>query len=151
MVILINSIWKKKIIKKWRVLPQFCIIISIIFNVVLNWCATCWIVFHFESSPCLTPIRFKLNQDLIAWWDMAGRNWIATILSNHGWCTWTTIINGHGIIAEKIGCFFPLIWQLQMIVTYLQLACDSTSKDRKLVSIVCPICTWISQVMSRWL
>ena len=49
-------------------------------------CFTYWIVFHLESSFCVRPIRLKLNQDLIAWRDMAGRNWITTILSHHGWC-----------------------------------------------------------------
>ena len=44
-----------------------------------------------------------------------------------------------------------LIWQLQRTVTYPQLECASTSKDRKLISIVCPNCTWISQVKSRLL
>ena len=43
------------------------------------------------------------------------------------------------------------IWQLQRIGSYPQLDCASTSKDRKLISIVCPICTWISQVKSRLL
>ena len=39
-------------------------------------CVTYWIVFHLESSFCYRPIRLKFNQDLIAWRDMAGRNWI---------------------------------------------------------------------------
>ena len=64
-------------------------------------CFTYWIVFHLESSSCHVIIRLKLNQDLIAWWHMAGRNWSITILSHHGWCTWTTIINGQGIPAKK--------------------------------------------------
>ena len=119
----------------------------------LNWCdlLTYWIVLHLESTISSTPIRLKFNQDLIAWRNMAGRNWITTILSHHGWCTWTTIINGQGIIAEKTSLFIFLIWQLQRIGTYLQLECASTSKDRKLISIACPICTWISQVKSRLL
>ena len=81
-----------------------------IFSVVLdlNWCVllTCWIVFHFESSFCHSPIRFKLNHDPIAWWYMVGSNWSTTILSHHGWCTWSTIINGQGIPAEKIIYWF---------------------------------------------
>ena len=85
-----------------------------------------------------------MNQDLIAWRDMAGRNWITTILSHYGWCTWTTIINGQGIIAEKKYLFVFLKWQLQRVGTYLQLNCDSRSKDRKLISIVCPICLKIT-------
>ena len=91
--------------ERFRILDQS---ISMIFSVVLNWYVllTCWIVFHLESSISYTPIRLKMNQDLIAWRNMAGRNWITTILSHHEWCTWTTIINGQGIIAEKIGCFF---------------------------------------------
>ena len=47
--------------------------------------------------------------------------------------------------------FVVIIWQLQRIGTYPQLDWYSTSKDRKLISIVCPICTWISQVKSRLL
>ena len=124
--------------------------ISMIFSVILNWCFTCWNVFHLESTISSTPIRFKLNQDLTAWWDMTGRNWIATILSHHWWCTWTTIINGQRIIAENINMFIFLIWQLKDIGTHKQLYA-STSKDRKLISIVCPICTWISHVKSRLL
>ena len=114
-------------------------------------CFTYWIVFHLESSSCHVIIRLKLNQDLIAWWHMAGRNWSITILSHHGWCTWTTIINGQGIKAERNILFVFLKWQLQRFGTYLQLEKYSTSKIRKLVSIVCPICTWISQVKSRLL
>ena len=92
---------------RWIDLPYFSIIILMIFSIVLNWCVTCWIVFHLESSFCYRPIRLKLNQDLIAWRDMAGRNWITTILSHHRWCTWIPIINGQGIIAEKhICCLF---------------------------------------------
>ena len=46
---------------------------------------------------------------------------------------------------------FLLIWQLQRIGAYQQVESYSTSKDRKLVSIDCPICPWISQVKSRLL
>ena len=67
-------------------------------------CFTYWIVFHFESSFCCTPIRMKMNEDLIAWWDMAGRNWVTAIHSHHGWCTWSSVINDQGIPAEKIEC-----------------------------------------------
>ena len=62
------------------------------------------LLLHFKSSSHSCLIRMKLNQDLIAWRDMAGRNWITTILSHHGWCTWSTIINDQGIPAEKIEC-----------------------------------------------
>ena len=137
---------------KLKKLPQFCIIILIIFGVVLNWCVTCLCIFHFETIIiAIVIVSFKMNQDLIAWRDMAGRNWITTILSHHGWCTWITIINGQGIPAKKNRAFVFLIWQLQRIVTYPQVECASTSKDRKLISIVCPICTWISQLKSRLL
>ena len=128
--------------------------IYVTFSVVLNWCdlLTYWMVFHFESSSCQIPIRLKMKQDLNAWWDMAGRNWITTIFSHHEWCTWIPIINGQGIIAEKTYKLFVfLIWQLQRNGTYPQLNSGSTSNDRKLISIVCPICTWISQVKSRLL
>ena len=92
---------------KMKILPQFCIIILIIFGVVLNWCVTCLCIFHFETIIiAIVIVSFKMNQDLIAWRDMAGRNWITTILSHHGWCTWTPIINGQGVIAEKNGCLF---------------------------------------------
>ena len=37
---------------------------------------------------------------------MTGRNWITTIPSNHWRCTWSTIINGQRIIAEKKVFFF---------------------------------------------
>ena len=138
---------------KMKKLPQFCIIILTIFSVVLNWCVTCLFIFHFETIIiAIEIVSFKMNQDLIAWRDMAGRNWITTILSHHGWCTWITIINGQGIQAEKIGLFVFLIWQLQRISTYPQIVESySTSKDRKFISIVCPICTWISQLKSRLL
>ena len=147
---LINSIWKNNHLEM-KSTPKLCIIIPMAFSVVLNCCVTCWIVLHFKSSSYSIHIRMKLNQDLIAWRDMAWRNWITTILSHHGWCTWSTIINGQGIIAEKNRLFIFLIWQLQRIVTYPQLECASTSKDRKLISIVCPICTWITQLKSRLL
>ena len=94
-------------------------------------CFTYWIVLHFKSSSHSYLIRMKLNQDLIAWRDMAGRNWITTILSHHGWCTWTTVINGQGIIAEKTSLFIFLIWQFQRILTYPQLGWYSTSKVTK--------------------
>ena len=48
---------------------------------------TSWMVFHLEPTFCITIIRLKMNQDLIAWRDKVGRNWITTILSHHGWCT----------------------------------------------------------------
>ena len=80
---------------------------SMIYMIVTVVLLTYWIVFHFESSISFTIIRLKMNQDLIAWRDMAGRNWITTILSNHGWCTWSTIINCQGIIPEKyVGSLF---------------------------------------------
>ena len=86
-----------------------------LFSFILNLYVllTCGIVFHLKSSSCYTPIRLKMNQDLIAWRDMAGRNWITTILSHQGWCTWSTIINGQEIIARKITLFIFLIWQLK--------------------------------------
>ena len=137
---------------KMKKLPQFCIIILIIFGVVLNRCDTCLCIFHFETIIiAIVMVSFKMNQDLIAWRDMAGRNWITTILSHHGWCTWITIINGQGIIAEKNRLFFLHIWQLKGIGTYMQLECEYKSKDRKFISIFCPICTWIIQVKSRLL
>ena len=70
----------------------------------LNWCVTWWIVFQFESSPSPDPIRMKINQNLIAWWDMAWRNWVTAILSHHGHPTWSSVINDQGIRAEKIEC-----------------------------------------------
>ena len=93
--------------------PKFCIYIlhiSMIISAVLNCCVllTCWIVFHLESSCCIITIRLKTNPDLIAWRDMTGRNWIITILSYYGWCTWIPIINGQGIKAEKTCCLFLL-------------------------------------------
>ena len=111
---------------------------------------TLWIVFHFKSRCCCRPVRMKMNKDLIAWRDLAWRNWRTTILSHHGWCNWTTVINGQKIKPKEIGLFVVLIWQLQRIGTYPQLECASTSKDRKLISTVCPICAWISQFMSRF-
>ena len=123
-----------------------------IYRIVSVVLLTYWIVFHLESTKIFNRIRLKMNQDLIAWRDMDGRNWITTIFSHHEWCTWIPIINGQGIIAEKIYRLFVfLIWQLQRIETYPQLNSGSTSKDRKLISIACPICTWISQVKSRLL
>ena len=122
-----------------------------IYRIVSVVLLTYWIVFHLESTKIFTRIRLKMNQDLIAWRDMAGRNWITTILSNHGWCTWTTIINGQRIPAEKNGYLFFLFDNYKTIPTYPQLECASKSKDRKLISIVCPICTWISQVKSSFL
>ena len=137
---------------KMKKLPQFCIIILIIFGVVLNWCVTCLCIFHFETIIiAIVIVSFKMNQDLIAWRDMAGRNWITTIKAHHGWCTWSTIINGQGIIPEKKYMFVFLIWQFQRSRAYQQLESYSTSKDRKLISTVCPICTWISQLKSRLL
>ena len=87
-------------------------------------CFTYWMVFHFESNFCCFSIRLKLNQDLIAWRDMAGRNWITTILSHHGWCTWSTVINGQGITAETWLVYFsrmtiPKNWSLPAATTPL--------------------------------
>ena len=81
---------------------------------------TLWIILHFKSTPGGTRISYKMHQYLIAWWDMARWNWIPTIFSNHGWCTWTTVIDKQGIPTEKkiyVG-FLILIWHLQGIITY---------------------------------
>ena len=92
----------------------------------LTWACTItgtldyWMVFYLEPSISYTQIRLKMNQDLIAWWDKAGRSWMTTIFSQHGWCTWTTIIDSQGISAEKIGIrLFSCIRQLG-IGTYPQ-------------------------------
>ena len=78
-----------------------------IYRIVSVVLLTYWIVFHLESTKIFNRIRLKMNQDLIAWRDMDGRNWITTIFSNHGWCTWSTIINCQGIIPEKyVGSLF---------------------------------------------
>ena len=98
--ILINSMYTK-IHLEIKSTQNFYVSTLIIFSVVLNWCVTSRIVFHFESSYCISTIRLKMNQDLIAWRDMAGRNWITTILSHNGWCIRITIINSQWIITEK--------------------------------------------------
>ena len=147
---LINSIWKNNHLEM-KSTPKLCIIIPMAFSVVLNCCVTCWIVLHFKSSSYSIHIRMKLNQDLIAWRDMAWRNWITTIHSNDGWCSWSTVINDQRIPAKKLRWLFFSFDNNKIVSTYPQLECASTSKDRKLISIVCPICAWISQIKSRWL
>ena len=108
---------------------------------------------HFESSSChKILVWMKMNEYLITWRDVAGRNWITTILSYQGWCTWTTVIDVQVIIAEKIGCLFLFFNSVcKGIGTYLQLECDSTLKYIKLISIDCPNWNWISQVKSSML
>ena len=69
-------------------------------------CFTYWIVFHFEPISIGERCWFKMNHYFVAWRYMAWWNWSTTILSHHGWCTWTTIINGQGIRAEKISYLF---------------------------------------------
>ena len=85
-------------------------------------------------------------------------------LKRHGWeelnhhntfPSWVMYLKHHHKWSRnpswKNRVFVFLKWQLQRVGTYMQLECDSRLKDRKLISIVCPICTWISQVKSRLL
>ena len=69
--------------------------------------------------------------------------------------SWVMYLNHHHKWSRnhswKNRLFVFLIWQLQRIGTYLQHQKYPTSKFRKLISIVCPNCTWISQVKSRLL
>ena len=64
------------------------------------WFLTCCFVFQSESSSSSSMIRLKMNEKAVAWRDLAICTWkgIPTILiSQHRWCSWTTIINSQWI------------------------------------------------------
>ena len=92
-------------------------------SVVFTWCIllTCWIIFHLKSMKMGNDVNNQMNKDLIAGRYMARWNWSTTILSQHEWSTWTTVINGHRVKAAKKKMFF---WFSQLIVKTLAFTCS---------------------------
>ena len=65
------------------------------------WILTCCIIFQFEASASELKIRMKMNEEVVAWRDLARWQRITTIwICQHGWCIWTTIKNCQWITTE---------------------------------------------------
>ena len=123
---------------------QFCF--ELMWFTYLLDCIPFWIQLPFH--PCQNQNESRphclMRHD---WEELNHRNtfpsWVMYLKHHHKWSKNPSY--------QKISCCFFLIWQLQKFSTYPQLECASRLKDKKLISIFCPNCAWISQVKSRLL